>query len=200
MKKFFVNLWYYYKFHMLVALLLITATVIAVKSCAARKSYDVGVLLMTHGYDTGFRGTDGLAQKIGECVTDYNGDGVKNARIVAINYGKTANEVNSANAMRSANLAAGDSFLYLMDRQNYTELKAGGFLADLNELGGSGDFADAASCGILDYDGSFAIAGQDYFLCLRVYDAARAEKDEKYAARYKAAQETISNLIKNSAV
>ena len=192
------NIWYYYKYYLLAALLAVIVLAVAVKGCAEKKDYDVN-LLFIHGYSESFYQTDGIASALGSFAEDGNGDGITDVQIITINYGNTVQDSNNASAARSANLAAGKNVLFLLDEQNYNELKAGGFLAELSELGESeyleGDRFDAVESGLFSEVSGLGADGQKYYLCLRVYDSTKAKYDKSYDAQYNAAKSLITNIL-----
>ncbi len=196
------NIWYYYKYYMLAVLIAAVALFMTVKSCREKNDYDVSLLFMNHGYGTNFYRTetiDQISQILGQFSPDRNEDGKTDVQVITINYGNTFQQNNSANSARSANLAAGKSVLFLLDDQNYSELKAGGFLADLSELGQSeyleGDSFDAISSGLFSSVENFVVEGESFHLCLRVYDEKKAESDSAFAEQYTAAKTLITNII-----
>ncbi len=190
------NLWYYYKNYLIVGVLLVIAIVIAVVSCNGRGSYDIRVLYMTHEY---VDMTGQLDVLFSEFVADNNNDGVSNAQVITINYGTTLKEAQSAGATRSANLASGKNVLFLVDEQNYNELKAGGFLQDISHLGSSqylqGDRFDAKSSGLLSKIEGFSHTESNYYICVRTFDEERAKTDKNCAAGYDAAYTLIKNIL-----
>lgn len=198
-KKRIENLWYYYKAYLIAGIVALVALCIAINSCANRKKYDVNILYMTHGYADSFYQTDELSELFATYTDDVNGDGIANTQIITIRYGETMQDINSANATRSANLAAGKNVLFLVDEQNYTELKNGGFLADISSLGESEYLETDRFCifdsGILDTVSGFKQVGDQYYLCLRTYDKAKADSDASYKTQYEAAKQLLQNII-----
>ncbi len=190
------NLWYYYKNYLLVGCLLIIAVIVGIVSCANRGTYDVNVLYMTHEY---VDMTGQLDMLFTGFADDFNGDGVENAQVITINYGTTLKEAQSAGATRSANLASGKNILFLVDEQNYNELKAGGFLQDISHLGQSsfleGDRYDAKASGLLSTIEGFSKTKSNYYLCVRTFDSERAKTDSKYAKKYDDAYAVIKNIL-----
>lgn len=196
------NFWYYYKYYILVLIIVAVALFAVIKSCSEKNDYDVGMIFMNHGYGTNYNRTetlDAIAQTFGQFAPDRNGDGKTDVQIVTIDYGNTVQQSNSANSARSANLAAGKNVLFLLDEQNYNELKAGGFLADLSGLGQSkyldSDSFDVNASGLFSSIEDFIMDGQEFHLCLRVLDEKRAEKDSEYAQQYEAAKTLMANII-----
>lgn len=190
------NLWYYYKYYVLFGALVLVAIIIATVSCANKKSFDVNVLYMTHEYADIY---DELDTLFSGYTNDLNGDGEANAQVITISYGTTLKEAQSAGATRAANLAAGKNVLFLVDEQNYTELKSAGFLMDISSLGNSeylnGDRYDATASGFLSTIEGFKTAKSSYYLCVRTYDEQRAKADKAYKAQYDAAFDTLKNII-----
>lgn len=198
-KKRIENIWYYYKAYLIAGIVAVIALCVAINSCANRKKYDVNILYMTHGYADSFYQTDELSELFAAYTDDVNGDGITNTQIITIRYGETLQDINSANATRSANLAAGKNVLFLIDEQNYTELKNGGFLADISSLGESEYLESDRFCifdsGLLDNVSGFKQVGDRYYLCLRTYDESKANTDASYKKQYDAAKQLLQNII-----
>ncbi len=190
------NLWYYYKNYLLIGLVLVVSIVVGIVSCVGKGTYDISVLYMTHEY---VDMTGQLDMLFSNYADDFNGDGVENAQVITINYGTTLKEAQSAGATRSANLASGKNILFLVDEQNYNELKAGGFLQDISHLGSSqyleGDRFDAKDSGLLSSIEGFSKTKSNYYLCVRTFDSQRSKTDSKYAKKYDDAYATIKNIL-----
>ena len=190
------NLWYYYKNYLLVGVLLLIAAIVGIVSCANRKSFDINVLYMTHEY---VDMTGQLDMLFSNYADDFNGDGFENAQVITINYGTTLKEAQSAGATRSANLASAKNILFLVDEQNYNELKAGGFLQDISHLGTSpyleSDRFDAKASGLLSSIEGFSKTKSNYYICVRTFDQKRADSDPEYAAKYDSAYAVIKNIL-----
>lgn len=199
LKKTFNNIWYYYKWYFAIGAVLLVALAIGINSCVNRKNYDVNVLYVTYGYSDNFYQADELVALFDSYAPDSNADGVNNTQLISINYGTTVQETNSAGAARSANLASGKCLLFLLDEQNYQELKAGGFLDDISALGNSDYLSSDAykiyESGVLDGVSGFKQLNKPYYLCLRKYDESRAKADKNFAAQYYAAKQLLTNII-----
>ncbi len=198
-KKRLGHIWYYYKFYILCGVIVLMALAVGLNSCFNRRKYDVNVLYMTHGYSDTFYQTDELCNLFDSFAEDTNGDGLANVQFITINYGTTVSESNSAYATRSANLAAGKNVLFLLDTKNYEELKNGGFLEDISNLGTSeyliGDRYEIFNSGLLDNVSGFKQIGEQYYLCLRTYDEKKAKNDADYKAQYESAKALLTNVI-----
>jgi len=194
------NFWYYYKNYLFAGIIAIVVLVVCINSCKSRRNFDVNVLFMTHGGENGYYETDELSALFDKYVQDVNGDGVANTQFITIYYGTTVQQHNSANATRSANLAAGKNVLFLVDEQNYNELKGGGFLADISSLGNSpyliGDRFEIYNSGMFETLTGSNMLSDQYYLCLRTLDKTKAENDSSYVAQYEAAKTLLKNIIK----
>lgn len=195
MLKKFENIWYYYKYYILGGIVALVAIAFAVGSCVNKGTYDIKMLYMTHGYVDIDGGIDTL---MSEYASDVNRDGVSNVQVITINYGTTLQEAQSAGAARAANLTAGENVLFLVDEQNYNELKENGFLMDISDLGQSqylnGDRFDATASGMLSSVEGFEKSELNYYLCIRTYDESKASIDKNYDKRYEAAYSFIKNV------
>ena len=195
MKSKLENFWYYHKYHLLAALLALLALIVAVKSCSAKKKYDVSVLLLTHSTKVTAIQTDSVGSFIAGFAEDVDGNGEVAVQVKSISYGYSAKEANSAVSARLALLAAGNDLLLVLDSQDYAELKEGGFIADLSPFGGSGDKLEAGAIGLYA-----AVPGLDdddygYVLCLRTKDNERFGQDPDYAAKYSLCENVIRSII-----
>lgn len=189
------NFWYYHKYHLLAFLLAVLALIIAIRSCAARKDYDVNVLLITHSTSVSAIQTDKVGSFIAGFAPDADGNGSVAVQVKSISYGYSVKEANSANSARLALLAAGNDLLLLVDKQNYSELKEGGFIADLTPFGVEDDKLDAGGIGLIAAAEGLDRDGSEYVLCLRTKDETRVSEDPDYAARYQAAETVFKNII-----
>lgn len=196
------HIWYYYKTYIIFGTIIAVALAIALKSCISKHNYDVNILYMTYGYSDDLNQSEELSEFFNKYAEDTNGDGIADTQIISIRYGITTQEITSANAMRSANLAAGKNVLFMLDEQNYNELKNGGFLEDISALGTSeylnGDRFEIFNSGLLDDISLFREIGDQYYLCLRTYDAKKAESDKNYKQQYDSAKRLLINIINDN--
>ena len=193
MKEKLENFWYYYKWYVLAGLLAVIMLVVAIGSCSSKEDYDVTVLYMTHSYVD----IDGeMDPLLSEYADDVNNDGKVNTRVIPISYGTTYNESQSAGATRAAQLATGEFVLFLMDEQNYKELRDNGFLMDISHLGKSskleGDRFDATE--LLYNIKGFKNTEQKFYFGIRVYDDSKAKEQSNYNERYEIAYDYIKAL------
>ncbi|MBQ8605225.1 MAG: hypothetical protein IJ408_00670 [Clostridia bacterium] len=193
------NFWYYYKNYLLVGVLLILALLIGINSCVNRKSYDLSVLYVTYAdNDTFFRSRE-LSELFDSYTVDSNGDELANSQIITINYADSFQQSNSAGAQRAANLASGKCVLLLLDQRNYDELKSGGFLADISDLGDSEylaeDAFDAYGSGFLNSLSENVVVKEPHYLCLRVDSEITGGNDSDFKLQYETAKQTLKNII-----
>ena len=92
----FANVWYYYKFYVLIGIILIIALIVGINSCFFRESYDLSILYITSEDTDRFSHSEDVLNKIETFVSDINGDGKANAEIITISYGQTQAEQQSA--------------------------------------------------------------------------------------------------------
>lgn len=193
------NFWYYYKNYLLVGVLLILALLVGINSCINRKSYDLNVLYVTHADNNTFFRSRELVEMFDGFTVDANGDGVQNSQIITINYADSFQQSNSAGAQRAANLASGKCVLLLLDKANYEELKNGGFLADISDLGDSEylmeDAFDAYGSGLLNSLSENSVVKEPHYLCLRTYSNNIPASDTEFEIQYEAAKQTLRNII-----
>ena len=193
------NVWYYYKFYVLIGVILIIALIIGINSCFFKQAYDLSILYVTSENTDRFSHSDAVLNKIEQYVSDINGDGRVNAEIITISYGKTQAEQYSAASARAANIAYGKALFYILDEQNYEELKNGGFLEDLTDFGQSQYLEKYRFCindsGMFNDIEGFSDISEKYYFCIRTYDKSKAESDENFQIQYDSAVSTLKNII-----
>ena len=195
----FANVWYYYKFYVLIGIILIIALIVGINSCFFRESYDLSILYITSEDTDRFSHSEDVLNKIETFVSDINGDGKANAEIITISYGQTQAEQQSAAASRAANIAYGKALFYILDEQNYQQLKEGGFLEDISTLGQSQYLEQYRFCindsKIFNSIDGFSDISEKYYFCIRTYDKSKAENEKNFQIQYDSAVSTLTKII-----
>lgn len=183
----FKNYWYYYKWRVIAAAFILIIIVFCTVQCATQERYAIFIT---------YAGPDHISLRIddirGAVRSAFTTDGEKNAGsisvrdIIWVNSGlavKYQNEgiyYNAAQNEDNAKLlyneaAAGDSFIFIIDKEQYARLKGEGLFTPLSEIFGA-DIPVSAydECGIKFKDTEFASyfscfedMSDDLILCLR---------------------------------
>lgn len=183
----FKNYWYYYKVQVLIAAFVLVVVIVCVVQCSSQEKFDVYIT---------YAGPDNISSQIDDVRSAirsvYTSKEEKEARgisvrdLIWVNDGLAAQyvrdgiyydpSVNVNNEKLLYNEAAsGNSFIYIIDRQQYEKLKASGVFAPLSEIFGTSvpDTAideygiDFKSTGFAGYFDCFKEWNGDLVLCLR---------------------------------
>ncbi len=120
------NFWFYHKWHVLVAVLLICMAVVSIHSCVNKKSIDMYVLYMVNGAYSK-QATEQLALKLENYVDDIDSDGEKRVQIIEISFSDVLdrNDLAQESALTRmvGQISAGPALFYVFDDANYKALK-----------------------------------------------------------------------------
>lgn len=127
--KFLDNIWFYYKWHILIGLLVLVTVTVATVQCMAKTEPDVTVLyvgLKDIGADR-----EAMTAEFGGYFDDVNGDGDKSIRFTFMGTTDTATSTRFQTEM-----AAGDHLIYIVNDEYYKRLVNSKILAPLSETSG----------------------------------------------------------------
>ena len=155
----FKNYWYYYKVRVLIAAFLLIVVIVCVVQCASLEKFDV--YLTYAGPDNISSQIDDVRAAVRSTYTTKDekfAKGISVRDIIWVNDSIAAEyvrdgvyfdpSVNADNEKLLYNEAAsGNSFIYIIDRQQYERLKADGVFAPLSEIFG----VEVPDCATDDY-------------------------------------------------
>lgn len=127
LNSFFSNIWYHYKWHILIGLMLITAMVIATAQCAAASDPDVTVLYIGSA-DIG-EDRNAIMADFGYDLKDIDGDGKKTLSFAYFGLNDTA-----TSSRFQTEVVAGDHHIYIVNDDYYEKLVGNGVLAGLDSV------------------------------------------------------------------
>lgn len=156
--KWFKNYWYYYKWQVVVTAFVLFVVSFCVIQCSTQEKYDIH--LTYAGSDVISNQIDDIRAAIRTTFTtkaEKESKGISIRDIVwvndalAVQYQKEGvyfdAKTNSDNAkLLSTEVASGNSFIYLIDKQQYDKLKESGVFAPIGDI-----FADTPECAFDDY-------------------------------------------------
>jgi len=120
------NFWFYHKWHLLAAVLIICMLVVAVSSCIKKESIDMYVLYMVNGAYSS-QATEELVKKLENYVDDVDGNGEKRVQVISITFSDTVGRTDQSQEATLAKLvgqiASGPALFYIFDDENYQALK-----------------------------------------------------------------------------
>ncbi len=125
-KSFFSNLWFYYKWYILVGSLILLTVVLATVQCVTKIEPDVNILYIGD-YDVGDR--DVINEQLMQYYEDIDGDGQKNLSLAFMGI---ADE--QTKSRLQTEVIAGDHVIYILDPAHYQYLLKYDVLASLQEV------------------------------------------------------------------
>ena len=216
----FENYWYYYKWRVIVAAFLLVVILFCVVQCATQERYAIFIT---------YAGPDHIAARIDDIrsavkstfTTDEekNAGGISVRDIIwvnsklAVKYTEEGIYYNAAQNADNAKLlyneaAAGDSFIYIIDREQYLRLKGEGLFTPLSEVFGNNLPAAAYDeCGVKFKDTGFAKffscfedLDEDLILCLRTKELSvslvnRLKGKRAYERSYSLHKQIFTDIV-----
>ncbi len=125
-KSFFVNLWFYHKWHILVGALVLLMIGVATTQCVTKEEPDVNILYIGD-LDPGDR--DKINEGLKQYYDDVNGDGKK---VLSLAFMGTTD--NQTMGRLQTEVVAGDHVVYIIDPEYYEKLLRYDVLAPLQEI------------------------------------------------------------------
>ena len=136
-KKKWENFWFYYRKHVIVAVIVLVIVGVSIYESLHQEKYDVTVVLATNG-TTITEQEELIADIFSQYAEDYNGDGKVNVYVDVQNLPLDNPEENSElfTAMQTrfaGELAVGEKSLYIMDQRLYDYYELAGTFNELSE-------------------------------------------------------------------
>lgn len=195
--------WFYYKYYLLAFIAVAVVTGISIKSCVNRVNPDISVICLTKNavFENDIKVLEGALAKYAK---DYNNNGRVDVTVIAITQNDENPQMNAAMQQKlMAEIAAGESYIYISDDTGLERFSQIGALHDL-----SGSFDNTVNEGkavkitlsdILGGEKTVTLPESLYF-SMRVYDTADTKKDNKKARNINNSLETFTAILKNHPV
>ena len=147
----FKNYWYYYRWPVLASAFVLFIVIFCVVQCSAQEKFDVYIT---------YAGPDNISNQIDDITSavravyttkeEKNSRGISVRNLLWINSELAAeyvkndiyydNQLNTDNAkLLSTEVVSGNSFIYILDKQQYENLKSSGVFAPLSDVFGDKD-------------------------------------------------------------
>ncbi len=198
----FKNYFYYYKWYFIIGAFLLTLTVVLVVQCSSQEKYDVYITYA--GPDNISNQVEDIRSSVRSAYTtkeEKSAGGISVRDIIWVNDGLAAEYINNGiyydpkqntdNATLLFNeIASGNSFIYILDRQQYEKLKKDGVFEPLSDIFGT----KTAECAIDEYGIDFkSTAFAKYFECYKEWKG-----DLVLCMRSDTLSESLINRLKGS--
>lgn len=202
------NIWFYYKWYIIILGLLGAFTVYACAQCSNRVEADMTILFVTGKDNSTF--TDSTCKEIKayigrEYFSDVNGDGQENIEYMHYQVSDSIKTTNTT-VQQALTMAIIDqsSFLIICDDAGYEHLNAIGseenpvdVLEPLNEVAMTDGYYISLGGTALGSLPTINEMGdeEELFICLRAYTGTSAEKDKAATKRFETARDTFLQII-----
>lgn len=193
------NFWYYHKWHALVAVFLICATLVAVRSCQNKENPDLYLLFAREDEQLPWQSLD-LEAWLSEMTEDVNGDGETTALVLATSNHNAINGKDLSAMLVQVN--SGNAVLYMLTEETYSTLHQNGVLMDLTEFAGENAYVEGdryllSASGVLEEFEFFKDDETVYYLAIRKVNGTSLEDSEKHQTQLRLAKDILRQLIEN---
>ena len=135
-KSWWQNFWFYYRFRIIGAVIALAFVLVGIKQCVTRVTPDLSVsIAVAHGIPDEV--ISGMENSFAEVIDDIDGKNgvVADVYTVDLPSGGVSNgfEVNSAQQL-FLEMAAGESYLYIMDRDRFVASRNSGIFTDISDI------------------------------------------------------------------
>jgi hypothetical protein len=137
-EKKWVNYWFYYKIHTIVAVLVVIVLAVLIKQCADRVDPDMTIVLVSNNTALSETQTQKLEAKLSKYTADINNDGHKSVQVTVLymNKSQDGQMLQALQQKLMIEMAATDDAIYLTDDTYYKTLvkSSKGFFVGLKNL------------------------------------------------------------------
>lgn len=169
-KKWWGNFWFYYRTRILIIIVFLFFSVLGLKQCMTSVIPDLSVAIAsTEGVPS--QVTDAMEREFSKIASDVNGkDGVAVSILtMPLPAGKGATEYELGNVQQLfLELAAGESYLYLMDRDQFLVCVEGQMFEDISSLTRDGEPVYYVNINDSEYLKSMGFAAKKAAVCAGV--------------------------------
>lgn len=192
------NIWYHYKFHILVGLFLLVTILICLYSCATKPQFDIQVYYVSGSSRIYNEQLDWLEAAVAKHCGDTNGDGEITVAVTGLKVGKNTDPSMRAQYMNAVH--AGEVMLLFGDAEGISYLYQNGFLQPLtdfsDELDGDGyAWVVSDSAFSQQTEGFELFDGSNVYISLRIFEETWASALGSAKDNYKIACDTLRSMI-----
>lgn len=177
---FFENVWYHYKWLILIVLVLASVIIVSVTQILQKGDPDIHVLFIGQNYITA-EGRNEAEESLNKVSTDYNGDGKLSMDLVELTVttipGQSYDYVYQQDALTrfETEIRAGMSTIFIVEESFYEKIKTAGLAAPLSVVFGEGNVPensfDEYSFRLRDLDiaeeAGFSRFPRESYVCIR---------------------------------
>ncbi len=205
------HIWFYYKWYIIVGLLLTAFVIFCCVQCSSRKETDLSILMVTGSDNTGMTVAAGDEMRYfirREYAKDRDGDGLASVDLYHYTVGEGDTPTNPTMQQAIAlSVYGAEEFLIVCDEAGYRHLRALGagdnpadILEPLAGVVGEDLLADEfcvslEGTALGELETINEVTEQKLYVCLRTYTGSKAEKDKAATKRYEEACRVLKEIL-----
>lgn len=210
-KMWLENFWYYYKWHTIVALVVVLAITVSLAQCVTRRQYDYSVIFACGEAKFSNAQLEALQEQLNPFAEDLNGDGVANVQLIECTYDTATSSLQTVQTarqkMQSILMNDNRALLIISDDTCFNwinSIREGGFMQNLS-LPEQNGRALNLNCNKL-YDSAKATCAADYkwpnrlLISRRIVTDTLIAKDKETETNRKNADAFIERVQNNQPV
>lgn len=133
------NFWFYYKWHTYASIFIMIVLAVSIRSCVTRINPDISVMFLS-SVPLAEQDNKLMENELAKYVEDYTKNGKNEVSLNNIYFSQNAADAQMNMAMRQkfiAELAAGDTVLYITDKTSIEEFTKNNILGKINDIEGA---------------------------------------------------------------
>ena len=191
------NIWYHYKFHILVGLFLLVTLVVSLHSCVVKPKYDIQVFYVTGSSPMYNEQLAWLETAVASHCGDVNGDGEVTVSVTGVRVGASSDATQRVQDLNA--VQAGDAMLLFGDAAGIDYLHQHGYLQSLTEFtedtDGEGYAWKVTGSSFFQENEGYDFFSQNLYLSLRIFENSWSSVRPGAKANYEAACNTLRSII-----
>lgn len=191
------NIWYHYKFHIIVGVFLLATLIVCLHSCVEKPKYDIQVFYVTGSSPMYNEQLVWLESAVASRCGDVNGDGEVTVSVTGVRVGDATDATQRVHDLNA--VQAGDAMLLFGDEAGINYLHRYGYLQPLTgfteNTDGEGYAWKVTGSPFSVQTEGFDVFSQNLYLSLRVYENSWSSARPGAKANYETACNTLRSII-----
>ena len=191
------NIWYHYKFHIIIGLFLLITLIICLHSCVVKPRYDIQVFYVAGSSPMYNEQLAWLESAVAAHCGDLNGDGEVTVSVSGVRVGDSTDATQRVQDLNA--VQAGDAMLLFGDEGGINYLYQHGYLQPLNDFTkdtvGEGYAWSVTGSSFSTQTDGFDVFSQDLYLSLRIFDNSWSSLRPGAETNYERACNTLRSII-----
>ncbi len=191
------NIWYHYKFHILVGLFLLVTLIVSLHSCVVKPKYDIQIFYVTGSSPMYNEQLAWLENAVASHCGDVNGDGEITVSVTGVRVGASSDATQRVQDLNA--VQAGDVMLLFCDAAGVNYLHQHGYLQPLTDFtehaDGEGYAWKVTGSAFSGQNEGFDVFSQNLYLSLRIFENSWSSARPGAKETYETACNTLRSII-----